>query len=210
MSTRRWSSRPASRTCRRSTTAKRCSTFRLYFGEDFAVSYRVLRNQTFNVSGGAVTKARRVNGREDLREMYIQPETTGDISIQLAATMSCSATGAICTKDDRLPSNSDSDTVKEPTTISVADATVEEAVRAELRFGVTHRPQRDQRRDGDSRCRVHVDRRNAYVWVGDRTKTVTVPELDDDHDDPSVRNSTASVGSMPRCFVVGCGRGPSS
>ena len=115
------------------------------------------------MSGGAVTKARRVNGREDLREMYIQPETTGDISIQLPATMSCSATGAICTKDDRLPSNSDSDTVKEPTTISVADATVEEAARAELSFGVTQRPLRDQRRDGDSRCRVHVDRRNAHV-----------------------------------------------
>ena len=61
-------------------------TFRLRFSEDPAVSYKVLRDQAFSVSGGTVKKARRVNGREDLREIHVQPETTGEIRIDLPAT----------------------------------------------------------------------------------------------------------------------------
>ena len=54
-------------------------TFRLRFSEDPAVSYEVLRDRAFSVSsGGTVKKARRVDGRNDLREIHVQPETTGE------------------------------------------------------------------------------------------------------------------------------------
>ena len=49
-------------------------TFRLRFSEDPAVSYKVLRDQAFDVTGGAVRKARRVDGRDDLREIHVEAE----------------------------------------------------------------------------------------------------------------------------------------
>ena len=83
-------------------------TFRLRFSEDPAVSYKVLRDEAFSVSGGTVKKARRVDGRDDLREIHVKPETTGEIRIELPATSDCAATGAICTADGRPLSNSQS------------------------------------------------------------------------------------------------------
>ena len=88
------------------------STFRLRFSEDPAVSYKVLRDKAFSVSGGTVKKARRVDGRDDLREIHVKPETTGEIRIELPATSDCEAASAICTADRRPLSNSQSATVQ--------------------------------------------------------------------------------------------------
>ena len=114
--------------------------FRRRFSEDRVVRYRLLRDEAFNVSGArsrrfgvltaAMTCARCTSSRK-------RPETSAS---SLPAGMGCGATGAICTEDDRLLSNSNSDAVKVPMAISVADATEEEAAKAELSFGVTHRP----------------------------------------------------------------------
>ena len=65
------------------------------------MSDRVLRDRAFSVSGGAVRKARRVDGRDDLREMHVEPTGHGDISISLPATTDCGASDAICTADGR-------------------------------------------------------------------------------------------------------------
>ena len=89
-------------------------TFRLRFSEDPAVSYTVLRDKAFSVSGGKVEKARRVDGRHDLREIHVKPETTGEIRIDLPATSDCEAANAICTADDRPLSHSLSTTVQGP------------------------------------------------------------------------------------------------
>ena len=112
-------------------------TFRLRFSEDPAVSYEVLRDRAFSVSGGTVKKARRVDGRNDLREIHVQPETTGEIRIDLPATTDCDAVDAICTEDGRPLSHSLSETIASPVGISVADARVEEGAGAVLEFAVT-------------------------------------------------------------------------
>ena len=91
-------------------------TFRLRFSEDPAVSYRVLRDRAFVVTGGTVRKAKRVDGRNDLREIHVEPAGDGDISIALPATTDCEAVDAICTSDDRPLSEANAATVLGPAT----------------------------------------------------------------------------------------------
>ena len=61
-------------------------TFELHFSEEFKLSYLVLRDQAFTVTGGTVSRATRVDkGFNIKREIHVQPD--GD--------------GAICTVDGR-------------------------------------------------------------------------------------------------------------
>ena len=47
-------------------------SFEVLFSEKIPTSYKVLRDEgAFAVSGGTVRRARRVNGRDDLREIHI-------------------------------------------------------------------------------------------------------------------------------------------
>ena len=86
-------------------------TFRLRFSESFKLSYTVLRDHAFQVDGGKVTKAKRVDGRDDLREIHINPDGNGAVTIVLPATTDCDAEGAICTEDGRMLSNRNEFTV---------------------------------------------------------------------------------------------------
>ena len=86
-------------------------TFRLRFSESFKLSYTVLRDHAFQVDGGKVTKAKRVDGRDDLREIHINPDGNGAVTIVLPATTDCDADGAICTADGRKLSNRNEFTV---------------------------------------------------------------------------------------------------
>ena len=83
-----------------------------------------------------MTKARRVNGRSDLREMTVKPLGSDAVEIELPITTSCTAAGAVCTSDGRKLSNANADTVAGPPGLSVADARVEEADGAVLAFVV--------------------------------------------------------------------------
>ena len=85
--------------------------FDVRFSEDPAVSYRVLRDESFDVTGGAVVKARRKDGRDDLREIHVEPSGNGDVTVSLPPTTDCDAHGAICTADGRPLSNANSATV---------------------------------------------------------------------------------------------------
>ena len=89
-------------------------TFRLRFSESFKLSYTVLRDHAFQVDGGKVTKAKRVNGRDDLREIHIEPDGNGTVTVTLPATTDCDDDGAICTEDGRMLSNSTSVQVAGP------------------------------------------------------------------------------------------------
>ena len=87
-------------------------TFRVAFSEDVDVSYRVLRDSAFVVTGGDVRQARRVDGRDDLREIHVEPTSATDtVTVTLPETTDCNATGAICTGDGRPLSHSLSATV---------------------------------------------------------------------------------------------------
>ena len=91
-------------------------TFRVLFSEDVGISYVNMRDDAFSLSEGDVTGARRVDGRNDLWEITVEPEDNSDVGITLPANRSCATTGAICTREDspRQLTNSPTATVTGP------------------------------------------------------------------------------------------------
>ena len=77
-------------------------TFRLVLSEDIANSDVDVRDSAFEVTGGSVTGASRVDGRSDLWEITVTPDGTGNIAIVLAANRECGTAGALCTGDGRM------------------------------------------------------------------------------------------------------------
>ena len=74
--------------------------FRVAFSEPIAISYRSLREDAFAVSGGRVTRGKRVDDRRDLFEMTVEPDGDGEVTVTLPAGRECSVSGAICTKGE--------------------------------------------------------------------------------------------------------------
>ena len=80
-------------------------TFELRFSEtpkdDF--SYRTLRDHAFNVTGGEVINARRLEPGKNVRwEITVQPSGNANVTVSLPATTDCDAQGAVCTSDGRM------------------------------------------------------------------------------------------------------------
>ena len=89
--------------------------FEIEFSEEFGVSYRTLKFDAFNVTGGSVEKAQRTDKPSNIPwRIEIKPQGNGDVTIELPATTDCNADGAICTGDGRKLSNSLSFTVSGP------------------------------------------------------------------------------------------------
>ena len=81
-------------------------TFELRFSEEFELSYVTLRDHAFTVTGGEVTKARRLERPGNIRwEITVRPDSSGAVSVVLPVTVDCEADGAICTVDGRRLSN---------------------------------------------------------------------------------------------------------
>ena len=93
-------------------------SFRVAFSEDIGISYQTLRDESFTTTGGAVTGARRVDGRNDLWEITVEPSGAENVTITLPRGRDCGTTGAVCTREDehtpRALTNSPSATVKGP------------------------------------------------------------------------------------------------
>ena len=91
-------------------------TFRVLFSEDVGINYVNMRDDAFSLSEGDVTGARRVDGRNDLWEITVEPDDNSDVGITLPANRSCTTTGAICTREDspRQLTNSPTTTVTGP------------------------------------------------------------------------------------------------
>ena len=168
--------------------------FRVAFSEDIGISFRALREDAFTVSGGRVTGGRRVDGRRDLFEMTVRPESFGAVTITLPAGRECAVSGAICTRSEprRTLSNTPSATVRGPAMLSVADARVREARGAALAFRVTL----DRAASGPVTVAYATADRTARAGsdytrtsgklsfaAGQTERTVRVPVLDDAHDE---------------------------
>ena len=69
--------------------------FRVVFSEDIATGYRTLRDESFTVTEGRVTAARRVDGRSDLWEITVGPDSREAVTITLPGGRACGAIGAI-------------------------------------------------------------------------------------------------------------------
>ena len=92
--------------------------FRVAFSEEVGISYATLRDESFSTTDGDVTAARRVDGRHDLWEITVEPDSRAAVSITLPGNRACGTTGAVCTRgDDPSPlGNSPSATVAGPPT----------------------------------------------------------------------------------------------
>ena len=75
-------------------------TFRVAFSENIGISYRSLREDAFTVTGGRVTRGKRVDDRRDLFEMTVEPEGEDEVTVTLPAGRECGVSGAICTKGE--------------------------------------------------------------------------------------------------------------
>ena len=93
--------------------------FRILFSEAVTVSYQALRSHSFEVSGGTITGARRVDGRNALWEITVQPEGDSDVLLALPPSGDCQAQGAVCTGDRRPLSSRLEITVPGPDTAPV-------------------------------------------------------------------------------------------
>ena len=77
-------------------------TFELRFSEELPISYKILRDHAFTVTGGEVVRAKRLERGKNVRwEITVRPDSNGAVTIVLPATTDCAAGGAICTGDGR-------------------------------------------------------------------------------------------------------------
>ena len=89
-------------------------SFHIAFSEPVAISYRTLRDHSLEVTGGAVNRARRVDGRSDLWEITVEPHSGAAVNIALPANRPCDGHGAVCAPDGRQLSNRPELTVAGP------------------------------------------------------------------------------------------------
>ena len=163
-------------------------TFRLRFSEAPALSYTVLRDESFAVTGGEVDKARRVDGRNDLREIHVKPKGHDEVRLTLVGGRPCGTHGAICTADGRALSNTLTATVQGPPALNVADASGGEGEDASLDFVVTLSRAASgtvsvdyATADGSATAGEDYTATSGTLTfaAGETTKSVSVPLLDD-------------------------------
>ena len=70
---------------------------RVAFTSDIDATAEELRNHSFTVTGGAVTRVRQVESRNDLWEITIQPAGQDPVIVDLPPLRACNVPGAICT-----------------------------------------------------------------------------------------------------------------
>ena len=165
---------------------------RIAFSEGISIGFRTFRDQSLSVSGGSVTKAKRVDRRKDLWEVTVKPGSLGDVTVTLAGGRACGTAGAVCTGDGRALSATISTTVLGPVALSVADARVREASDVTLDFAVTlSRASRAPvavayaTADGSATAGSDYTATSGTLTfaAGETAKTVSVPVLDDAHDE---------------------------
>ena len=69
------------------------------FSEDVAGRLRRMRNDVFEVTGGAVADLRRVNRRRDLWTVTVTPSSDDAVTVAVPANRACDVSGAVCTAD---------------------------------------------------------------------------------------------------------------
>ena len=173
---------------------------RLTFSMEPDVSYKTVRDTMFTEKGGAISGARRVKPPHD-REFDIVVKPGGDeaVSFSLASPLpACGETGAVCTAAGRKIEGTVSARIPGPAALSVADATVREGPGVALAFAVTLDRARSEpvtvdyaTSEGTGAGAATED--SDYTATsgtltfaaGDTKQTVSVPVLDDAHDEDS-------------------------
>ena len=185
---------------------------RLTFSMEPDVSYKTVRDTMFTVKGGTITGARRVDPPADLEfDIVVKPDGDGAVSLSLASALpACGETGAVCTAGGRKIEGTVSGTIPGPVAISVADAEVEEGADATLEFTVRlSRARFDETAvdyatsDGTARAGsdyAETSGRLSFAAL-ETSKTVSVPVLDDSHDEDAETMTLTLTSPSPSDYV---------
>ena len=163
--------------------------------EPAGLSYRTVQNGLFDVSGGTIGRAWRLQkGNNAGWGLRIEASGFGDVTLTLRATTDCAGTPGVCTSDGRMLAGGLQATIAGPPTLAVAGAEVDENSGATLDFAVTlSRVLTDPVTVGystaDDTASAGADYTNTTGTLtfaaGETLKTVSVPVLDDEHDEGS-------------------------
>ena len=188
---------------------------KLHFSHEPNLSYRDVRDTLFAVTGGRITRAKRLAKGSNLGwRLTVEPEGVGAVGLELPATEDCSAEGAVCTRDGRRLERGIAWTVAGPPAFSVSDAEVEEAPGAVLAFEVSlSRRLRAEARvdvatvDGTATAGSDYEAvtRTLVFARGETLKTVEVTVLDDAHDEGE--ETMTLVLSNPEGALIDDGEG---
>ena len=146
------------------------------------------------VTGGTVKAIRRKDGRLDHWRIRIQPSSHEAVTVTLSPSPACGATGAVCTEDGRTFTTALATQIQGPPGLAVADAEVQEAANATLAFAVTlsRAPSSTvtvdyATSDGTAAAGSDYTATSGSLTfaAGETEKTVSVPVLDDAHDEGS-------------------------
>ena len=169
-------------------------TVRLTFNTEPDVSYKTVRDTMFTEKGGAISGARRVKPPHDKEfDIVVNPSGHAAVSLTLASPLpACGETGAVCTAGGRKIEGTVHATIPGPAALSVADARAEEATGATVDFTVTlsraaSRPVTVDYATSDGTATAGADYTatsgTLTFAAGATEQTVSVPVLDDVHDD---------------------------
>ena len=163
--------------------------------EPAALSFRTVHNGLFDVTGGEIVKANRLTpGKNNGWQLDIVPDSMADVTLQVRATTACDVAPGVCTADGRMLTERLLADIPGPATVSVANATVEEADGATLDFTVTMSKARFAATtvdyatsDGTATAGSDYTAKSGTLTFAplETTKTVSVAVLDDAHDEGS-------------------------
>ena len=146
------------------------------------------------VSRGSVTRLRRKDDRLDHWRVRIEPSSHEAVTVTLSPSPPCGTTGAVCTDDGRTFTTALATQIQGPPGLSVADAEVQEAANATLAFAVTlsRAPSGTvtvdyATADGTATAGSDYTATSGTLTfaAGETEKAISVPVLDDGHDEGS-------------------------
>ena len=203
--------------------------------EPATLSFRTVQNGLFDVTGASIEKASRLSpGKNNGWTLRIDPSGLGDVTVRVNGTSACDTAPGVCTADGRKLAGGLQVAIAGPAMLSVADAEVEEAEGATLDFVVTLSKQRYTATtvayatsdDTATAGSDYTETSGTLTFAPlETSKTVSVPVLDDSHDEGSetltmtlsnpsgarLGGSTATgtinnTDAMPRAWMVRFGR----
>ena len=173
-------------------------SFELRFSEDWTsgLSYATLRDHAFTVTNGQLTARRLEDGKNQRWKIIVEPDSDADVTIMLPETTDCGDPGAICIGARPLSIGASVRVPGPPPRLTVADARVTEAedatVDATVDFTVTLSRAAAEAvtvdyATSDSTATAGADYTSTSgmltFTVGETEKTVSVPVIDDSHDE---------------------------
>ena len=186
------------------------------------------------VTGGSMTRLRRKDGRLDHWRIKIQPSSHETVRVTLAPSPPCGETGAVCTEDGRTFTTAVTRQIQGPPGLSVADAEVDEAANATLAFAITLNRASSgtvtvdyATADGTATAGSDYTATSGTLSfaAGETQKSVSVPVLDDAHDegsetltltlsnpsgaylaDGSATGTINNTDAMPKAWMIRFGR----